>query len=74
MSDLALTNKIRLLEIEVGNLGEDLQEARREQRAEIDRLRLELEVVRTYLQENEAGFARQLPALLDRVRLETVPE
>ena len=74
MNTIYIDEQYRLLQRQVAFAGEAVEALRRDQRAEIDVLRLEIEVLRRFLRLIHPDFMARYEALREQVLQETDPE
>ena len=74
MHNMKIEEQYRLLQREVVLAGEAVDTLRRENRAEIDSLRLEIEILRRCLKLIHPEFAGRYEALREQVLRQTDPE
>jgi hypothetical protein len=74
VNNVNIEEQFRLLQRQIVLAGEAVQALRRDHRAEIDDLRLEIEVLRRYLTLVQPEFGARYEALREQVLQETDPE
>lgn len=74
MSDTQALKKIELLEKELASLTDELLELKREHRAQLDDVHLELETIKLVLAENRHDFATHFAAVRQHADREIAPE
>jgi len=66
--------RVSLIDREISSLADDFERIRRDQRADFDRLRLEVETLKLFLRETLVGFDERWDRLAERARQEIHPE
>lgn len=74
MHESAIEEQLRLIQQELTSTGETLETLRRDQRAEVDALRLDIEALRRCLILLHPDFAARFDALRAQVVRDTDPE
>jgi hypothetical protein len=72
--ELELERKEKLVEREMESLTNEVFELKRTHRAEIDELKLEIEVLKLLLAQSQTDFNERFKAIKEKVRLELSPE
>ena len=74
LNDTEVTEQLRLLQQELRLTGETLESMQRDQRATLDALRLDIEVLRRCLLQLHPGFASQYATIRAQLIQEIDPE
>jgi regulator of replication initiation timing len=67
-------SKMKLFEEELGVLGNDVSDLRRDHRSDADSLRLEIETLKMILAQIVPNFSERYAEMKEKARLEIVPE
>ena len=67
-------DKVKLLEEELGVLGNDFSALRRDHRTDADTFRLEIETLKLILAQTVPDFSERYARMKEKARLEVIPE
>jgi hypothetical protein len=67
-------SKVKLLEEELGVLGNDFSALRRDHRTDADTFRLEIETLKLILDQIVPNFSEKYAEMKEKARLEIIPE
>ncbi len=74
MREAELESRLDLLNQEMASLAGEVVRLRRDHRAELDALRLEIETLKRFLADAHTAFPERYRSLEEQVRLEVSPE
>ena len=74
MKDIAIQERIRLMEKEMDLLGESVESMKRDLKEQVARLRIELGTLKTFLMQVHPGFKTKYPMLKKMVTAKVDPD